>query len=296
MRANYYVIWKQFNQFFIRLDTKPHSWEEQLVLFIGFMVESKKQSSTIKSYISAIKSVLRDDGVILDMDYSLLSSLTKACRLKNDQVKIQLPITKPVLALLLTQIPRLSPQPQPYLENMYRALYITAYFGLFRIGKLVQSQHVVKAKDVHIGRNKNKLKFVLHTSKMHWKGDKPQIIKLTSTSARVAENHNNFSYSNNICPFIALQTYLTARKRGRRSDEEQFFILQDRSPVTQYMFRSVLDKLLSLVGLDPTYYGSHAFRAGRAVDMYNILKLDVGTIQKVGHWKSNVIFKYLSQA
>ena len=55
---NYYTIWKIFNAFYIKLDIKPHSWEDRLTLFIGYLVDQDKQSSTIKSYISAICAVL----------------------------------------------------------------------------------------------------------------------------------------------------------------------------------------------------------------------------------------------
>ena len=57
------------------------------------------------------------------------------------------------------------------------------YFGMFRIGEMTESQHVVKAKDVHIGINKDKLMFVLHSSKMHGKGTKPQIVKINCFGA-----------------------------------------------------------------------------------------------------------------
>ena len=57
-RKNYYSVWKCFNKFYIRLDRKPETWEERLVLFVGYLVEGKKKSQTIKSYISAIRAVL----------------------------------------------------------------------------------------------------------------------------------------------------------------------------------------------------------------------------------------------
>ena len=50
-----YRIWKLFNQFFIKLDDRPRSWNDRLVLFTGFLVDSQLQSATVKSYISAIK-------------------------------------------------------------------------------------------------------------------------------------------------------------------------------------------------------------------------------------------------
>ena len=91
-KVNYYAIWKQFNEFFIRLDHKPDTWEECLILFVGFLVDKDLKSNTIKCYISAIKAVLKDDGKTLDEDTYLLKSLTKACSLRNDRVYTRLPV------------------------------------------------------------------------------------------------------------------------------------------------------------------------------------------------------------
>ena len=41
-QANYYSIWKKFNQFFIQLDVKPNSWEERLILFVGYLINNDK--------------------------------------------------------------------------------------------------------------------------------------------------------------------------------------------------------------------------------------------------------------
>ena len=57
----YYRIWKLFNQFFIRLDSKPDTWEDRLVLFTGFLIENKLKSNTIRSYLLAIKGVLYEN-------------------------------------------------------------------------------------------------------------------------------------------------------------------------------------------------------------------------------------------
>ena len=63
MSANYYAIWKKFNTFLITLDARPPDWEQRLALYCAYLVEiDKLQSSTIKSYISAIKAVLKSDG------------------------------------------------------------------------------------------------------------------------------------------------------------------------------------------------------------------------------------------
>ena len=67
-KKNYYVVWRLFNKFVIRLDNKPTNWEDRLTLFIGYLIDSKKQSSTVKSYISAIRAILQEIRVKLNED------------------------------------------------------------------------------------------------------------------------------------------------------------------------------------------------------------------------------------
>ena len=93
-KLSYRSVWKNFNQFIVRLDEKPNNWEDHILLYVGHLVNSKKQSSTVKSYISAIKAVLESIGIQVNTDQCLLSSLTRACKLVNDKVRIQMPIQK----------------------------------------------------------------------------------------------------------------------------------------------------------------------------------------------------------
>ena len=59
---NYFTIWRKFNNFVIGLDTKPKLWEDRTTLFLGYLIDHGVQSSTIKSYVSAIKKTLVMDG------------------------------------------------------------------------------------------------------------------------------------------------------------------------------------------------------------------------------------------
>ena len=58
----YRNIWRQFNNFIISLDVKPQSWEARTTLYIAYLIDQGKQSSSIKSYVSAIKKLLVMDG------------------------------------------------------------------------------------------------------------------------------------------------------------------------------------------------------------------------------------------
>ena len=291
-KKTYYAIWKKFNQFFIRLDRKPKSWEETLTLFVGFLIENNRKSTTIRSYISAIKSVLIEDGEELNENRVLLNSLTRACRIKNDVVTTRLPIRKGLLQLILHNVHRVFDSNQPFLVNLYRTLFSTAYFGLFRVGELTESQHVVKAKDVHIAVNKKKLMFVLHSSKTHGKDKKPQIIKITSSQlVNTGLQGTREVHKLNFCPYKLLNDYLAIRQ-SRNCDNEQFFVFRDKSLVTPYHFRCILRKVLIHLELDYKLYSTSSFRAGRASDLAEI-GISVESIKFLGRWRSSAVFAYL---
>ena len=246
----------------------------------------------MKSYVSAIKAVLREDGIYVNEDKCLLSSLTKACKYENDHVRTRLPICTDLLQLILNRLDTLFVSEQPYLVSLYKALFATAYFGLFGVGELTESQHAVKVLDVQIGRNKDKMQFILRTLKTHWKDTQPQIITITAlTKANKCKQfavHKSQMYD---CPFQLLRNYIQHRKPVKFKDE-QLFVFRDHTPVKASHMRIILRAVLEKLGLNPSLYGCHSMRIGRAMDMLNKLKLDVGTIKKLGHWKSNIVYSY----
>ena len=179
-KKHYYSVWRQFNQFYIRLDEKPNSWEDRLTLFVGHLVNENKKSTTVRSYISAIKAILMDDGVTICEDKFLLSSLTKACRLQNDKVRIRLPIQKRFLNLLITSAYKyFQDNNQNYLCWLYIGIFCAMYYGLLRISEVAEGPHAIRATDVHIAQNKKKILFVLRSSKTHGKDVKPQFVKIS---------------------------------------------------------------------------------------------------------------------
>ena len=175
----YFKVWKQFNNFVVRLDRIPPSWEEKLQLYCAYLVEIGNKSTTIKSYISAVKKVLQMDGYILDSNKLLLDSLTQSCRLINDKVRMRFPIRIGLLEMLLFELEWIFVK-QPYLETLYKAVFALAYYGLFRIGELTVSDHVITAKNTNLAWNKNKIMFILYSSKTHGEESSPQEVKITS--------------------------------------------------------------------------------------------------------------------
>ena len=202
---NYYQIWKGFNAFYLKLDDKPDSWKEWLTLYVAFLINLKRKASTINSYISAIKAVLKDMGVEIHENRYLLTSLTCTCKIRNNQVKMKLPIQQHLLEQILIQIIRTFwERNQPYLLNLYLPVIAAIYYGLLHVGEVTTGNHPIKAKDVQIGLNKRKILFVLRTSKTQNQNNHPQFIKITSSF-----NNRNKRF----CPYKLLKNYLTARPK-----------------------------------------------------------------------------------
>ena len=283
---NYLGIWRKFNEFLIKLDHKPESWEERVAWYGAHLIASGLQSSTLKSYVSAIKKTLLIDGYEWSDEKLKLSLLFTACKEINDTAPTRLPIQNGLLELILFELQRyFSNRNQPYHEIMYRCLFLLAYYGLFRIGELTSGNHPILAKDVHLAKNKQKMLFVLRSSKMHGKAVRPQRVEIQG-------NVNlDGSYDNYYCPYMVTREFLSVRG-DYRYEEEPLFVFNNGTLVTPNMARRVLKKLIRMANLDPMLYDTHSFRAGRATDLQKA-GFSVDQIKKLGRWRSNAVYNYL---
>ena len=282
----YLCVWRQFNKFIMSLDVRPKSWEDRATLFIGYLTDRGMQSATVKSYVSVIKRTLIDDKYKWQDSQVLVSSLTRACRLVNDKVKQRLPIKCGLLELILFKVERIC-STQWYLECMYKALFTISYYGLMRVGEVTASTHVLKASNVHLARNKEKILLILYTSKTHNFGDRLQKIKITANREEKLGRyvHRHF------CPFKIMKTYLDLR--GDYADEqEQFFVYSDKSVVTLEAARKILRAAIGNLNLSAGLYDMHSFRIGRMSDLAKF-GYGIEEIKRMGRWKSNAVYKYI---
>ena len=243
-KANYLSVWRKFKKFIIKLDVKPQLWEDRASLFGAHLVDEGLQSSTLRSYISAIVHILTDDGYHWDDSRLLLSTLIHGCKVVNDQVRTRLPIQGGLLELILFEIGRLY-QDQYYLEVMYKTILILCYYGLFRIGELTYSEHAVRARDVNISDFKDKMMFILRSSKTHGRYNRPQEIKISRS-----EHYGKGLKIMHFCPFELVQEYLTLQG-DYINDEDIFFIFRDHRPVKSSNVRSILRKCIASLDLNP---------------------------------------------
>ena len=164
------------------------------------------------------------------------------------------------------------------------------YYGMFRIGELVvgcngNDCHTIKATNVHVAKNKNKIMIMLYSSKTQGTGMAPQKIKITGKD-NLKDRSKAF-----FCPFTTIKQFLIARG-NYSSESEPFFVFRSGIKVTHQHVRSTLSNLIKNVGLDPKVYGTHRLHAGRACDMLKF-GYTVDEIKRAGRWKSNAVFRYL---
>ena len=254
------------------------------------LVDGGIQLSTLRTYFSAIKHVLWQDGYEWNDNKLILSSLVRGCKLENDTVKIRLPIQKGLLELMLFEIERKYGQsnPQPYLEILYKTMFCLGYYGMLRVGEMTLSNHTLKTCNVHVGNTKDKILLVLYTSKTHGQESGPQKIRI---SAATNTPYSNARQEKFFCPVKTVIRYMYARG-AYQDDSEQFFIFADRSPVQPHHLRMTLRDLLADLNLDGSLYDVHSFRSSRTCDLAKF-GYSIDQIKAMGRWKSNAVYRYL---
>ena len=283
----YLNIWRKFNNFIISLDVMPDSWEARTTLFIAHLIDEGKLSSSVKSYVSAIKKLLVIDGYDWKDNEVLLTLLTKACRMIKDRVRNRLPISSSYLEILMFELERhFRKEQQYYLECSYKAIFILSYYGMMRVGEVTDSSHVLKARNVHMALNRDKLLMILYTSKTHDLRHRPQKIKITS-------NKKDKGIHRHFCPFLVLRKYISLRG-NYMEDSEPFFIFRDGQSVKPYQANQILKKMIRNTGLDYNLYSMHSFRIGRTNDLIK-LNYPIDVVQRLGRWRSNAVYKYIRQ-
>ena len=179
---------------------------------------------------------------------------------------------------------------QCYLVVLYRALFALAYYGMMHIGELTQAPgcHAVKAKNVHVGQNKDKIKLVLFTSKTHGRGSYPQYIKIRALPQYFLPSAKRARF---FYPFDLVDRFIQLCG-SYDVESENLFIFRDKAPVLPQHVWKLLQDCLTNLSLDASLYDCHSIRIGQtcymAKDQIPFLKMC-----SAGQWKLNAVYRYL---
>ena len=236
--------------------------------------------------ISAIKSILGREGIYINADKSALSALIQACRRRNDEVCIRLPTHRKLLQVIVDKIrSHFMYSGQIYLAKLYRAIALTGYYGLLRIGELTSGTHPILACDTHLGVNRDKIKLVLRSSETHGKGNNPQIT--TEDEAEFDRIFNRYIVHTKHWSPISTSVAIP------ETVEDRYLF-----SVTNHQWHPstlrVLKGAIHQIGLESQYYDTHSLRIGRCCDLFRS-GMPVQDIKQVGRWVSSAIYKYLKE-
>ena len=189
----------------------------------------------------------------------------------------QSPITRPLLHRLIDSLP--SCASSVYEQALFKALFLTAYSACLRAGEIVLS---------------NNPQHLLQFHQLHWTDN--------SDNQTININMSSFKHSNQRTPILTIQPdmdpiYCPVRalfsyRQMRVTSQGPLMRHPSGKPVTRAEFLRFLHKCLSFCGVEPTNYGTHSFRIGRATQMASDNVPD-SQIRATGRWASNAYRGYI---
>ena len=244
-----------------------------ILLFVSYLHLKGLAPSSIVTYISAIGYVHKIFAVPDPTSQFVVQKILGAITKLHSKADSRLPITQFILHRLLESVDKVVND--DYLIRLIKAMFLLAFYGLFRVGEItIQTSGVVslKVEQLHVFNDR----FVLNiTNFKNNKTNKPFDIVVHCQQS-------------NYCPYVGMLRYLQVRK----FDSGPLFRFKDGAPVTRSFFTSKLKDCISFCGLDPKVFKSHSFRMGGASFLASIGKSDL-QIQLLGRWSSNSFLRYI---
>ncbi len=251
-----------------------------MVVFRAHLVKKGLSSRTIASYMTAVRMRLCLNGVSLHENQYLMKQMHCAAQC-HDVNRIRHPVTKTLLDQVLLRIELVTMS--AFETSLFLSIFTLSYHGMFQIGKLVESEHALKVRNILQAENSSWLRCIQHSSKTMRPGDMPQVIDI-------------YPESDPFCLCTMAEGYTRLRQRavpfwGR--NPAQFFVHQYGARVSKDQVLRVLRRAVRLIpGLDEAEFGTHSFRSGKATDLFLKGKPDA-EIMSEGRWTSAAFRKYI---
>ena len=154
---------------------------------------------------------------------------------------------------------------------MYSVLLSAGFHGLFCLGELAISDHVILAENVHIGMYKAVI--ILPTSK--------------ANQMCMAQHININSYST-ACPVKALTAYTLIHPKR----PGQFFMQLSGNPILTQDIACILNKLSTFLNLPQQLIKLHFLYIGGSTHLY-LSSHSLKHIQDKGRWSSQAFQRYI---
>jgi hypothetical protein len=295
----YNTAWRHFTSF-ATLQGAPisqqgrssHAREGLMVLFATYCFSVLKCSySTVKVYLAGVKHhyvskygfdpFVHDNGTPFLQLHLIMTGIRKT---NSKPTPSRLPITIPILSLLTDTLRRGFHG--EYLDSMMTAVLTLAFFGFLRCGEFTSPTVTfnpstgLALRDISLRSDPNGpfISLFLRASKCD--------------RFREGVTIKVFATGNALCPYAAMQSYLTKRRSISCDPLSPLFCIPPCVPLTRHAFIALLDSLLVNRNLPVHQIRPHSFRIGAATEAARVGIPD-HLIKALGRWSSSCYMTYI---
>ena len=286
-RRTYSSAQKSFIDFCSKFGLSPLPASEQLILlYIAHLHSCKLVASSICVYLSGIRSLHVLQGFPPPPTSSpRIKLVLKAISEMNPPPAQRYPITYQMLCVLCNLLS------SDYSGLLYKAVFCVAFFGALRSDEYVVGDTLVDQQQspplslaqIEFGIEPCGLKFVcLNLART----------KTTPHGIMVPIGCS----STQVCAVCLLKQYLRARYSMMCTQlSHPLFALEDGSPLTKSRLNKVLKSLVGQMGLDPSLFSSHSFRAGATSTAASVQSrpFQAWELKALGNWRSDTYVRYI---
>lgn len=259
----------------------PQLWPataDHIILFISHCFEVGYSPSTISTYIAGISFICKLNNWVDQTDLFLIKKLLEGCRRSRKRIDTRAPINPTMLREICLALPALCYT--RYETSLFKAVYLLAYFGLFRVSELVFTSHLqphraVQDGDISFTKDATAVIITLKQSKTNQAGP-PVVLRIPCEQ------------DSELCPVRSLKEYVKVRPNCQGN----FFCHSNGTPLTRSQFSGLLSKCIHSQSLNRGRFLTHSFRIGRATQLA-AQGVDSAAIMKLGRWKSQVFRTYV---
>jgi hypothetical protein len=256
--------------------------EDTLLLYVSFLFEQGLSGSTIRVYLSAVRSLHVLAGRQYPVELLRVKLALKGAVRETPKPIRKMPITIAILKAMLHHVT------YRFDNKLITAVMTLAFFGCFRMGELCaptgapfQPVSHLCVGDITIDNSTQTLTVFLKQSK-------------TDLANAGVSVYVGCSGDKHCCAFCAMVVYMHFRLslNVANVDDSPLFVVPGGKPLTKAYMVSVTRLLLSLTGNDPALYSGHSFRAGAATTAGD-KQFKEWELKLLGRWSSTAYSLYL---
>ena len=252
-----------------------------VLAYLEFLVKNQVSVHMIANHVSAIKAM----AIIYQLNFQVMDHPTIRYFVKS--VKINRPLAPPKRHIMGFSTLRKVVSHCNHFQDaiVYKAMFLSAFFGFFRLSNLAPHEKTGFDPSRHFSGGdvfftKNSVRLLLKWSKTIQTRDQVRLITLPKLGSSV------------LCPHKALKA-LT--KAYNPSDDDPLFqctTTKGKQVMTDSRVRKTLAKIVERMHLPKGYYTFHTFRRSGASAAYNA-NVPVTSIKEHGTWTSECVWTYI---